>query len=119
LPQEVGPINRKQGTQDALPLAESKVDAGWTTSLKNYGAMLQDIGLQYRVLSYAELSDNVLVDQKYRVLILPHSVALSDAEIDAVRQFIAAGGMVLADRKPGVLDEHCRVREAWPLKDIF
>ena len=50
-----------------------------------------------------------------RVLILPHALALSDAEVAAIRAFAASGGTVLADIPPGGYDAHGRRRAALPL----
>jgi hypothetical protein len=44
----------------------------------------------------------------YRLLILPHSIALSDAEVKAIEDFSARGGIVIADTTPGLYDEHGR-----------
>jgi hypothetical protein len=47
-----------------------------------------------------------------RALVLPHALALSDAELSAIRSFIAAGGRVFADIAPGSFDAHSRRRAA-------
>ena len=47
------------------------------------------------------------------MLVLPHAIALSDAEADAVRAFAARGGTVLADAaEPGIFDGRGRRRDA-------
>ena len=43
-----------------------------------------------------------------RVLILPHAIALSQAEADEIRAFAQRGGTVLADTEPGLFDQHSR-----------
>jgi hypothetical protein len=43
-----------------------------------------------------------------KLLILPHSIALSPAEARAIRAFLARGGVVVADSSPGVFDGHGR-----------
>jgi hypothetical protein len=75
---------------------------------------LAHLGVEPRWLSPAMLAGGVL--QGARALLLPHALALSDAEMSAVRGFIAAGGLVLADVPPGAFDEHSR-RRAAPLTD--
>ncbi|MGH9938543.1 MAG: hypothetical protein ACREAM_20070, partial [Blastocatellia bacterium] len=52
-------------------------------------------------------------------LILPMSVALSDREAEAIREFARQGGVVIADAAPGVMDEHCTFRERRALADLF
>ena len=55
----------------------------------------------------------------YRVLILPMARALSDAEVQAIQSFAAAGGCVIADVAPGAFNEHGMPREATPLAEVF
>ena len=50
-----------------------------------------------------------------RVLILPHAIALSDAEVQAIKTFAQSGGTVLADTEPGLFDGHSRLRATQPL----
>ena len=44
------------------------------------------------------------------VLILPHSIVLSDQEIRTIAGFAAKGGEVIADTPPGQFDGHGRRR---------
>ena len=50
-----------------------------------------------------------------RVLLLPQTVALSEAAVRAIEQFAAAGGRVIADGTPAQWDEHGRHRAVPPL----
>ena len=52
------------------------------------------------------------------MLFLPDAIALSDAELTAIRAFIGRGGTVLADTEPGLFDGHLRRRPAPPLADV-
>jgi hypothetical protein len=79
--------------------------------------LLEDLGFQYDVLSYEQIDRGGLKD--YRLLVLPSSFALTDAEVRAIRQFVARGGMLVADRVPGVLDGHCRPLATGALDDLF
>jgi len=119
LPQDTEPIKREDGTIDALPTEQDRAGYGWQKAFKSWGALIEDIGLQYRVISYEELADGLLAKEGYKVLVLPYSVALSDAEVAAITDFVSAGGTVYADRKPAVLDEHCKRRSSWALADVF
>ena len=49
-----------------------------------------------------------------RALLLPHTLALSEAELAAIRAFAQAGGTVIADVPPGAYDGHSRRRVAPP-----
>lgn len=67
---------------------------------------LEDLSCQYRFVSYEQLKDGVLEKEKYRFLILPCAVALSNGERERIKAFVAVGGKVMADDKAGVYDEH-------------
>jgi hypothetical protein len=73
---------------------------------------LAHLGLEPHFLSPAQLTGGAL--QGIKALILPHAIALSDAELAGVKTFAAAGGLVLADLPPGGFDSHSRQR-ATPL----
>ena len=86
---------------------------------ESYCRLIEDEGLQYNFVSYGQVADGALVDGGYKVLILPHSSALSAAEAQAIRDFVARGGTVIADGQPGVFDEHDRKLEKPQLADLF
>lgn len=54
---------------------------------------------------------------KVKLLILPWSSAVSDAEAQAIKEFVRSGGTVLADSYCGVRDDHGRPRAM--LDDLF
>jgi hypothetical protein len=76
---------------------------------------LAHAGLEPRWVFPESLANGALRDG-VRALVLPHALALSDAELLAVRAFIAAGGKVFCDVPPGGHDDHAR-RRAAPLTD--
>ncbi len=76
---------------------------------------LAHLGLEPRWLS-PELLQGGALRQGIRALILPHAIALSDAELSEIRAFATAGGLVLADTPPGGYDAHSR-RRATPLAE--
>jgi len=73
--------------------------------------MLRDEGIQFGWLSYVDLIQHG-VPAKYRVLILPATLCLSDAEARQIKKFCARGGTVVADYLPGVWDQHGKGRPA-------
>jgi len=81
--------------------------------------LLHDIGLECRVLSYAELAEGKLTNQEFKVLLLPCAQALSAAEADYIRKFVEAGGTLIADLRPGVTDEHGKPYPQPILDDLF
>ena len=81
--------------------------------------LIEDAGLQYNFVSYGQVEQNELLRGGYRVLILPRSSALSTAEAKAIHEFVAQGGVVIADGEPGMFDEHGRRLPQSQLSDLF
>ena len=81
--------------------------------------VLRDAGLQFDFISYSEVEKGGLISKGYKTFILPMSIALSNEEIGAIREFVRDGGTVIADALPGVMDEHCRFRTSRALEDVF
>jgi hypothetical protein len=69
-------------------------------------------GWRPEIFSPARLAAGGLRAGGFRVLILPETVALSNAEIAAIGDFTAAGGVVIADTAPGLFDAHGKRRAA-------
>jgi len=81
--------------------------------------MLRDEGIQFTWLDYASVIQDG-IPPGIKVLILPHTLCLSDAEARRIRAFCEAGGTVIADYLPGVWDQHGRGRAAGgALDDVF
>ncbi len=98
--------------------ARENEDNSWRAARRETLQRLFGLGLQPHLLTSPMLEAGALAQDGIRVLILPHAIALSDAEIAAIKQFAAAGGTVLADTEPGLFDGHSRHREAPPLKGV-
>ncbi len=83
--------------------------------------LIEDLGLQYDFVAYEQVEKGELTRQagRYRVLILPESIALSSQEVAEIRKFALAGGTVIADGWCGLMDERCRRLERPALDDLF
>ena len=81
-------------------------------SLPRAVALLTGLGLRPRFVSPVGLARGELRTAGVRLLLLPQSIALSDAEMAAIGDFAAAGGLVLADGPAGRFDGHGRRRAA-------
>jgi hypothetical protein len=81
--------------------------------------ILKDSGLQFDFIAYSALEKGDLISKGYKTFILPMSIALSDKEVEAIREFVRQGGVVVADALPGIMDEHCAWRERRALLDVF
>ncbi len=67
------------------------------------------LGHTYTFVSEADLRDNSAM-QRFRVLILPLSLAVGDEELAAIRAFAESGGLVIADARAAIADARGRVR---------
>lgn len=86
---------------------------------ESFVKVIEDLGLQYRFISYEQIEEGELLRGGYRVLLLPQSVAMSPKECEQVRAFVQAGGMVIADNMTATMDEHCRRLPQGQLDDLF
>ncbi len=97
---------------------ENRRDEHRDLRLKNI-RLLRNMGVDFRFISYEQLADGILEKTPCKLLILPDSTALSDAEIEAVRKFAAKGGKLFAEGMPGRREGNCRLRKESPLKPLF
>ena len=81
--------------------------------------LFTEAGFQYRMISESQLEAGVLRDENFRVLYLPYCQALSRREAEEILTFAKAGGVVIADLRPGVADEHGKPYERSPLDVLF
>ena len=75
--------------------------------------------LQYRFVSVEEVRRGGLGNGSYRILMLPHTIALSPIEAKKIKDFVERGGIVVADGQPGIFDEHGRRLAEPALSEIF
>jgi hypothetical protein len=74
---------------------------------------ITDLGLQFDFVSSEDVVTKGIANDKYKVVILPLAFALSNDEVQRLQEFVARGGVVIADAAPGWLDQHC----AWQTND--
>ena len=79
--------------------------------------LLQDLGFSPDFVASDQLEGGGLEGR--RVFVLPYSLALSDAEVRALRAFVEGGGVLLADGASGLLDEHANWRASGALDELF
>ena len=74
----------------------------------SYCRLIEDHGLQYNFVSYNQVEAGELLKRGYRILILPRSSALSEAEAHAITDFVRGGGLLVVDGDAAIFDEHTR-----------
>lgn len=95
------------------PRRSSSLDNNCSSAGKNrvaWSKLLEDCGFQARWISVEQLESGELESGKFRALILPRALALSDASCDAVRNFHVNGGAVIADYWTGLFDQYGKAR---------
>jgi Beta-galactosidase trimerisation domain/Beta-galactosidase len=82
--------------------------------------LLEDLGYQYDFISYLDVdAGHIDLVKRFKVIILPQTLCLSEREARALRQFVRSGGMLIADTLCGLLSETGRGRKAGILDDLF
>ena len=94
-------------------------DNSWRAATRRAARALAGLGAQPRWITPEVLSAGELARDGTRLLVLPHSIALSNEEVAAVRSFAEAGGLILADVPPGERDALGRRRNAAPFADLI
>ncbi|HMJ60512.1 MAG TPA: beta-galactosidase, partial [Bryobacteraceae bacterium] len=70
---------------------------------------LETNGVQFRFLATAQIESGML--DRYRTLILPYSIAVTDGEVKEIERFMARGGIVYGDDQTGRMDGRCHWRK--------
>src|SRR5258705_12205434 len=85
---------------------------GWVCTFK-------DLGLQFDFISSDQVEQGSLASGKYKVVILPLSLALSPVEVKNIESFVQAGGVVISDAGAGLMDQHCAWQQNGPVNELF
>ncbi len=89
------------------------------SAVSGFATLVHDAALTYDYIAYGHLETTDRLRQKYRLLVLPAAAAMSPAEIAAVRQFAAEGGIVIADLLTAAYDQHGRPYDDSPARELF
>jgi hypothetical protein len=104
-------INRSAKTE--------RTDNNFMRLRESWCKLIEDQGLQYKFVAYGDLAKGRLLTAGYHVLVLPQSSALSQEEADAIHEFVAQGGIAIADGEPGTFNEHSRRLPQSSVVDLF
>ena len=89
------------------------------TSFDKYNKLLRNCGYNFNYITSEQLEAGILIKNNYKQLILMDANAMSDAEVAAVKAFVARGGKVFAEGVPARRYANCRLRPAPALESIF
>ncbi|HOM83233.1 MAG: hypothetical protein GX785_03175 [Armatimonadetes bacterium] len=93
--------------------------AGWLDDHRGLLQAIEDLGCQYRYVAAAEVEADPKVLSQFKVLFLPLATCLSDKQVAAIRDWVAAGGTLVADGRAGILTSNGVIRQSRPFDDLF
>ena len=88
-------------------------------AVKGLRDILSMLDCDYDYIAYQQLEDNKLKLDKYKILVLPVSSALSEKEVEAVKMFVKNGGVLVGDLMAATYTNHGKNRDCSALDDIF
>jgi hypothetical protein len=82
--------------------------------------ILEDLGFQYDFVSYLDVQEGAIdLNDRFKVIILPKTICLSDHDANAFISFVKNGGTLIADYLCGLLDDHGKGRVKGELDELF
>ena len=81
----------------------------------SFARLLEDLGVPHRFIATEELDEL----NSFKVLFLPESSVLSDADAAKITAFVKNGGILIADVEPGTFDGLGNKRQKPVLDDVF
>ncbi|HOL21324.1 MAG TPA: beta-galactosidase [bacterium] len=80
----------------------------WENARASFENMLRHTGLDYQAVGEDFIETSLSYGENQRVLILPACQSISRRGVEKIKEFVAAGGLVIADFPPAVVDEYLR-----------
>ncbi|MBI2195114.1 MAG: beta-galactosidase trimerization domain-containing protein [Planctomycetes bacterium] len=74
-------------------------------------------GYPYTIVDSSQIARGGL--RGYQVLLMPTSLAVGEAEAAELKKFLEAGGILIADARPGIVDENGRWNPEGTLSKLF
>jgi len=78
-----------------------------------------DCQIPFRYTTRKRVANGDLKTNKLKILVLPFTQAVGPAEVKAFREFVEAGGTLIADLRPGLYDHHCKPQMPGVLDELF
>ncbi len=80
--------------------------AEWQNTQTGWEEILLDLKLNSQFITYENLADSNFDLSRFKIIVLPLTLSLSDAERERLVKFAENGGTVIADSLPGRYDSH-------------
>jgi hypothetical protein len=108
------------GDKSTRALWDGTEPAGhYALAAKSIYLVLHDLGFQPVTVARQQIEAGALSEGSFKVLVLPFVASLSDSEAARIREFVEAGGLVIADYRCGRRDVYGRVRAEPALRNLF
>ncbi|MDW8104682.1 MAG: beta-galactosidase, partial [Armatimonadota bacterium] len=76
--------------------------------------LLRSFGVDFSLVDARQVEEGWLQKHRPKLLLMPVTLAMSEREVQAVQQYLAQGGKVVADVLPAVFDERLQPRPQSP-----
>jgi len=111
--------NVKKARQWMVNTIDAPDESRFIAVRNSWTKLIEDLQVQYEFVSASQVAMGGLNSGKYRLFILPESIAVSQAEAAEIREFVQNGGTVAADCRVALLNERCRDLGYGHLNDLF
>lgn len=111
--------NVKKARTWMVDTVEAYIASRFIAVRNSWTKLVEDVQVQYDFVSATQVAAGALNSGKYRIFIMPESIAISSAEAEQIRQFAGSGGIVVADQRTALLNEHCRHIDPPQLEELF
>ncbi|GAA5508866.1 alpha-amylase family protein [Novipirellula caenicola] len=95
------------------PRRSSSLDNACSSAGKNrvaWNKLLEDLGIQAQWIRVDDLENGMLDRSDFDVVVLPRTMAISDAACNRIQAFVDGGGFAIADYWTAILDSHGKAR---------
>ncbi|HCA47628.1 MAG TPA: hypothetical protein DEP45_09830, partial [Armatimonadetes bacterium] len=106
-------------SQFACQVEDGPSYGSYESSHTNFQEIVRNLGYQFRYVTDRMLREGEFDAERYRMLILPRIEALGVEEAQIIRDFVEAGGVVIADVRPAIYDGHCKPLADGLLDEVF
>lgn len=83
-------------------------EVSWEAARERFDNFLRRVGFDYQTVDTEFIEKSLAFGEQQRVLILPACQAISRKGVEKIKAFAEAGGVVIADFPPAVVDEYLR-----------
>jgi type 1 glutamine amidotransferase len=110
-------LTSKQPESSVGPMAISAANGAPDDAANGYYQALVESRIPFNFADERQLAAEYI--DRYKVLVLPNTAALSDGQCQQIRDYVNRGGAIVATHETSLYDEWGRRRENFGLADLF